>query len=171
MATKTQEINRNKKRLLDVIDEGSEPLGKVAHKMVVDCGKDDSWLNDPTRNNGHSNIKSAGQIRHTLDPSALLSVMLRVMNEHPDYNAIQGINYGFVDKVRQIRNVTTHVDKTFLFDDYLVNNAIRSVREFNRIIQAAGNRIAPPAPSGPAVQQAVRQPVAPSFGPRPSFSA
>ena len=163
--------------------------------MVVDCEKDDRWLNDPARNQGHNNIGSVAAIRDTMDPSALLSVMLRVLNEHRDYNEIQGINFGFVDKVRKIRNDATHYDAALLSNDSLVEEAVRSVRGFNSIIQAAGARTTPPrrvprrvwrvrrdrqpqtarrqapARSRPAARIPVRRPTAPSYGTPPrSFS-
>ena len=159
MATDIKKINNNRDRVLKAVNESSGVLGIVAHKMVVDCEKDDRWLNDPARNQGHNNIGSVAAIRDTMDPSALLSVMLRVLNEHRDYNKIQRINFGFVDKVRKIRNDATHYDAALLSNDSLVEEAIRSVREFNSIIQAAGARTASPRP---AARIPVRLPTAPS---------
>ena len=168
MATDIKKINNNRDRVLKAVNESSGVLGIVAHKMVVDCEKDDRWLNDPARNQGHNNIGSVAAIRDTMDPSALLSVMLRVLNEHRDYNEIQRINFGFVDKVRKIRNDATHYDAALLSNDSLVEEAIRSVREFNSIIQAAGARTASPRP---AARIPVRRPTAPSYGTPPrSFS-
>ena len=167
MATDIKKINNNRDRVLKAVNESSGVLGIVAHKMVVDCEKDDRWLNDPARNQGHNNIGSVAAIRDTMDPSALLSVMLRVLNEHRDYNKIQRINFGFVDKVRKIRNDATHYDAALLSNDSLVEEAIRSVREFNSIIQAAGARTASPRP---AARIPVRLPTAPSHGTRPRSS-
>lgn len=189
MATDIKKISNNRDRVLKAVDESSGLLGNVAHKMVVDCGKDDRWLNDSAENQGHDNIGSVAEIRNIMDPSALLSVMLRVLTEHRNYNQIQGINFGFVDKVRKIRNDATHYDKAFLSNDYQVDEAIRSVKGFNIIIQAAGattasSRPATPqfqrpqsdrrqafASSRPAPRTPVRRPTAPSYGTPPrSFS-
>ena len=156
MATDIKKINNNRDRVLKAVNESSGLLGIVAHKMVVDCEKDDRWLNDPARNQGHNNIGSVDAIRNTMDPSALLSVMLRVLNEHRDYNEIQRINFGFVDKIRKIRNDATHYDAALLSSDSLVEEAIRSVREFNSIIQAAGARTTSPRPTAPQPQPAQR---------------
>ena len=149
MAANREKISGNRKRILDVVDAGSTRLGNAAHKMVVDCGKDNNWINGPARNQGHGEIGSVDQIRNTMDPSALLSVMLRVLRERRDYKGIPGINFVFVDKVRKIRNDATHYDAKLLSDDDRVGEAIRAIIEFNQIIQNAASRPARPAPAAP----------------------